>query len=156
MLKEHQKENKNEFIVFHKTRNTIIGQRNGTNFKINHDLDSTIIGQDNSIVSYKVNQNLKLNAVKNIPNVFAFRNQKVLVVDSLGVYNLSNFKNQIILLKQSPKINLERLIKKLAPKQIIADGSNYKSYVSDWQSIAKNLNVPFHNTSNKGAFVLGD
>lgn len=156
MLKEHQKENKNEFIVFHKTRNTIIGQRNGTNFKINHDLDSTIIGQDNAIVSYKVNQNLKLNAVKNIPNVFAFRNQKVLVVDSLGVYNLSNFKNQIILLKQSPKINLERLIKKLAPKQIIADGSNYKSYVSDWQSIAKNLNVPFHNTSNKGAFVLGD
>ncbi len=137
MLKEHQKENKNEFIVFHKSRNTIIGQRNGANFKINHDLDSTSISKENAIVSYKVNQNLKLNAVKNIPNVFAFRNQKVLVVDSLGVYNLSNFKNQIILLKQSPKINLERLIKKLAPKQIIADGSNYKSYVNDWQSIAK-------------------
>jgi competence protein ComEC len=154
LYEDHQQRNKDEFIVFHKSRNTIIGERRGAYLSIRHDLDSTFINQLNAITAYKVNQNVKVNTVENIPNIFTFRNQKVLVVDSLGVYKISDFKNQIILLKQSPKINLERLIKKLTPKQIIADGSNYKSYVKRWKATSEKLDIPFYDTSKNGAFIL--
>lgn len=154
LYEEHQKRNKEEFIVFHKSRNTIIGERRGAYLTIHHDLDSIIIHQLNAITAYKVNQNVNVNTVENVPNIFTFRNQKVLVVDALGVYNLSDFKNEIIVLKQSPKINLDRLIKKLAPKQIIVDGSNYKSYVKRWKATSDKLNIPFYDTSKNGAFVL--
>ncbi|GAL69023.1 competence protein [Jejuia pallidilutea] len=59
-----------------------------------------------------------------------------------------------MLLRQSPKINLNRLIDSLKPKQIIADGSNYKSYIEHWELICKKRKLPFHQTSKKGAFVL--
>ncbi|KOY52121.1 Competence protein [Polaribacter dokdonensis DSW-5] len=154
LYEEHQKRNKDEFIVFHKSRNTIIGERRGASLSIHHDLDSTFINQLNAITAYQVNQNVKVNTVENIPYIFTFRNQNVLVVDSLGVYRIGDFKNQIILLKQSPKINLERLIKELSPKQIIADGSNYKSYVKRWKATSEKLNIPFYDTSINGAFIL--
>ena len=45
-------------------------------------------------------------------------------------------KPEIVVLIQSPKINLKRLISTIKPEQIIADGSNYKSYINkkilDW------------------------
>ena len=156
LYEEHQKRNKDEFIVFHKSRNTIIGERRGASLSIHHDLDSTFINQLNAITAYKVNQNVNVNTVVNIPDIFIFKDQKVLVVDSLGVYKISDFKNQTILLKQSPKINLERLIKELSPKQIIADGSNYKSYVKRWKTTSENFNIPFYDTSKNGAFILKD
>ncbi len=45
-------------------------------------------------------------------NVFSFHNKSILVIDSLGIYNLKNYSENYILLRQSPNINLTRLIKK--------------------------------------------
>ena len=54
----------------------------------------------------------------------------------------------------SKKINLERLIKTLQPKQLITDGSNYKSDVLRWKVIAEKQKTPFYNTSKNGAYIL--
>jgi len=75
-------------------------------------------------------------------------------VDSLGIYRLHSVKPTIVILRQSPKINLERLLKYLNPKIIIADGSNYKSYLKDWEKTCLKNKTPFHNTLQKGAFIL--
>jgi competence protein ComEC len=42
----------------------------------------------------------------------------------------------------------------LNPKIIIADGTNYKSYLKDWEETCLKNKTPFHNTLQKGAFVL--
>jgi len=76
------------------------------------------------------------------------------VIDSLGVYNIKSIKPEFVLLRQSPKINLNRLIDSLQPKYIIADGSNYKSYLERWDYICKKRKLPFHQTSKKGAFKI--
>jgi competence protein ComEC len=76
-----------------------------------------------------------------------------LIVDSLGVYQLKDFKPTYVLLTNSPTINLERLINTLHPELIIADASNYKSYVRLWQKTCKNHNIKFHYTVTNGAFV---
>ena len=55
---------------------------------------------------------------------------------------------------QSPKINLKRLISKMQPKQIIADGSNYKSYIKLWKTTCEEEKIPFHATDEKGFYRL--
>jgi competence protein ComEC len=51
-------------------------------------------------------------------------------------------------------LNLERLLGMLDPEIVVADGSNYKSYVKHWKEICRQRKTPFHDTSKKGAFIL--
>jgi len=153
LLENHQKKVKKEFIVFHKSRNTILGNRVGEQLFINHDLDSLVIKKNSAMVSYRIGENVNQTYEKEISNIIKLENEYILIVDSLGIYQLDGLKNPIILLQQSPKINLERLIKRANPKQIIADGSNYKSYVKRWQKTCKQQKTPFHYTGKNGAFI---
>jgi len=76
------------------------------------------------------------------------------VVDSLGVYTIKSMKPQWILLRQSPKINLNRLIARLNPEPIIWDGSNYKSYQERWKSSCEAKQIQYHQTRENGAFIV--
>ena len=154
-LKEkHERETKKEFIVFHKSRNTIIGNRVVEELYVNHDLDSLQIINTNFIASYRINENIKVTYKKGFSNVLKFGDQSVLIVDSLGIYKIEGLNNPIVLLQQSPKINLERLVKEIDPKHIIADGSNYKSYVKKWQKTSKKSRIPFYYTAEEGAYFI--
>ena len=75
------------------------------------------------------------------------------IVDSLGIYNIKTFKADFILLRNSPKINLVRLIDSLKPDLIISDGSNFKSYQERWAKTCSKQKTPFHQTNEKGAFI---
>ncbi|MCH7523634.1 MAG: hypothetical protein IIC74_01160 [Bacteroidetes bacterium] len=66
---------------------------------------------------------------------------------------MRSFKVDIILLRNSPKINLERLIDSLQPELIISDGSNYKTYQERWSKTCEVQKILFHQTGKKGAFV---
>ena len=72
----------------------------------------------------------------------------------MGAYQLNKLVHPIVILQHSPKINLERLIHRLKPSLIIADGSNYKSYAGNWEKISIKNKIPFHDTRKKGAFKL--
>jgi len=81
-------------------------------------------------------------------------NNLLLVVDSLGLYNIKSVKPNWVLLRQSPKLNLNRLIDSLRPELIIWDGSNYNSYQKRWKLTCESKKIPFHQTGEKGAFLL--
>jgi len=85
-------------------------------------------------------------------NIFMVDNKKVLIVDKEGVFEPVK-KSNFVVLTASPKINLERLIKQLKPQLIIADNTNYKSFVMRWQKTCKQLNIPFYDISKNGAFI---
>ncbi|MDB0026218.1 hypothetical protein N9E92_03375 [Polaribacter sp.] len=87
-------------------------------------------------------------------NYFKIGNQDFLVVDSLGVYQVKGLKNPIVLLQNSPKNNLTRLLKTLGPKQVIVDGNNYKSYIERWRRVCEKNRIPFHDTGDQGAYIL--
>ncbi|HJR99404.1 MAG TPA: hypothetical protein VJ780_00600, partial [Flavobacterium sp.] len=82
-----------------------------------------------------------------------FKENKILILDSAGVF-IKNSKPDIILLTQSPKINIERMLLSLQPKLVIADGSNYKSLLAQWEMSCKKQKIPFHATAEKGYFQL--
>jgi competence protein ComEC len=153
VFETHQKKIKKEFIVFHKSRNSVIGIRTGQKLLVHHDLDSLGIQKSNFITSYRIGENVDQAFNMNIPSFFEFEKQQILVIDSLGIYQLKGLKNPIVILQYSPKINLERLIKIINPKQIIADGNNYKTFVNRWKVICENEKTPFYYTGINGAFV---
>jgi len=143
-----------EFVVFHKSRNSILGQRIGAELFVYYDMDSLEIAKQNLLKNYKVGENVQYRYSHQLPNLFNQKQQPILLIDSLGIYNLKGLTNPIIILQQSPKINLERLIKTLNPKQIIADGSNYKSSVLLWQQTCFKTKTPFWSTYQNGAYIV--
>lgn len=145
---------KREFVIFHKSRNTVLGVRTGENLSVTHDLDSLSFSKLNSLGAYRISENIKSSLEKNPSNIYEFDGKTILVIDSLGVYQINDLKNVIVLLQQSPKINLERMIQTIAPIQIIADGSNFRSYVKRWGVTCNQQKTPFHYTGKNGAFIL--
>lgn len=58
------------------------------------------------------------------------------------------------IIKTIAKIHLDRLIDSLNPELIIWDGSNYKSDQERWKLSCITKKIPFHQTSEKGAFII--
>ena len=128
---------KNEFIVLHQSRKSIYGVRKGKALFLKTNQDVKSWEQITQIENYKVGEQLDLVELQPATNYFKIGNQDFLVVDSLGVYQVKGLKNPIVLLQNSPKINLTRLLKTLGPKQVIVDGNNYKSYIERWRRVCE-------------------
>ncbi|PTT13210.1 competence protein ComEC, partial [Flavobacterium sp. HMWF030] len=75
------------------------------------------------------------------------------IIDSSGIYK-NKIQPEILLLTQSPKINLDRLLQNMHPKIIITDASNSNSIVRNWKTTCLKKNIPFHATSEKGFYKL--
>lgn len=153
LFEKQQRNSKQEFIVFHKNKNSIFGNRFGTSLKLFSNLDSIAISQQKLIQNYTLNEQTTVKLASKKVNIHQFKNENILVIDSLGVYDIS-IKNPIIVLQQSPKVNLFRVIEKLNPKKIIADGSNFKSYINRWKNTCTQTKTQFYHTRQNGAFIL--
>lgn len=145
---------KNEFIIFHKSRFTLLGEKTNKYLKVYHNFDSTVMTHEHVIKNFKIGNFITKTEEDTIGTFYQIKNKKLLVIDSFGVYNIKSFRPNYVLLRNSPKINLKRLIDSLHPEFIISDGSNYKSYVARWEILCKKQKLPFHNTSEKGAFTI--
>jgi competence protein ComEC len=148
LLNSNEKNN-NEFGVFNSMKNTLFVETiNNESVFYTDDLANS----KSSIESYTRGKFVKKYRIEPIKNVYSF-NKKILCIDSLGVYTTKQ-KPEIVLLIQSPKINLNRLISTIKPEQIIADGSNYKSYIKLWKATCEQQKIPFHATAEKGFYRL--
>jgi competence protein ComEC len=150
-LWESRSSAKEQLVVFHKSRTTLLGyQNNGTLILLQNDT----INYFNlfPVRDYRVGRQVTGVTSVVLPRVFKYRNKTVLRLDSLGVY--PSEKIDVILLTSSPKVHLERLIDDIQPILIIADGSNYKTYVKRWDTTCTKRNIPFHYTGEKGAYIF--
>lgn len=143
----------NELIVFHKSKHSIIGNKNGFDFQLLKSDSTKSYFDSNPIKGYKIEKGIKKYSESPIPSVFKYKSNIILVLDSLGIYP-KNHKIDIVILSNSPKINLMRLIDSLQPRKVIADGNNYKTYVNRWKNTCEEKQMPFHYTGTDGAFVF--
>ncbi|MDU8885178.1 ComEC/Rec2 family competence protein [Yeosuana sp. MJ-SS3] len=140
------------FIVFHKSRKSLIGEKTGTKFIVHHNLDSI---ENNFILkNYCIGNHIKEIKEDTLKNIYQIADKKLLVIDSLGIYNVKSFKPSYVLLRDSPKINLNRLIDSINPELVIADGSNYISYIERWEETCNKRKLPFYQTGKKGAYIF--
>ncbi|MGL2962273.1 ComEC/Rec2 family competence protein [Flavobacterium sp. RSB2_4_14] len=147
-------ENTDEFIVFNAKKHSIITERKKDLITV-YSNDSILENIDNNLAiqSYLIGNFCKIEEKKNIGNLFYFKNKKILIIDSSSVY-LEKTKPDILIVINSPKINLLRIFKKWKPEQVVIDGSNYKSYVRLWEATCRKEKIPFHNTNEKGFYKL--
>jgi competence protein ComEC len=85
---------------------------------------------------------------------YSIGDKNLLLVDTLGIYKLKKTQVDWVLLTNSPKIHLEDLIEVLRPELILADGSNYTSFIERWRKTCLKYKIKFHDTASKGAFVI--
>ncbi|CAM4308573.1 ComEC/Rec2 family competence protein [Gillisia limnaea] len=142
-----------EGIIFHKSRNSILGEKTEHQLVLHHNLDTSAASQ-NLIKDFKTGRNIQ--HIREIPlkNLYQIAGKTIFVIDSSGVFDITGLNPQVVLLINSPRINLDRLLTHLNPEILIADGSNYPSYMSRWQKTGLQKNIPFHATGEKGAFIF--
>jgi competence protein ComEC len=151
---KYKRQTNNEFIVFNKSKIALIGFRKGDSLNV-YTSNNKNNNYDEPVKSYVVGTGIKKIKIEPLnKKLFTFNKTTFLRVDSTGVYPKKIKKPVAIIVQYSPKINLERLLKSLHPSIIIADASNYKSYVVQWEKTCVKNKTPFYNTLQKGAFQI--
>lgn len=150
---EYVNQTQEEFIVFNAKRSTIISERKGENIVIYANDSLSEATMNFTLNPYLVGNFASISKMKRISNLNYFNKNKILIVDSLSVFP-ENINPDILILTQSPKLNLERILAHSKPKMVVADASNYKTYASRWKETCAKEKIPFHSTVEKGFFKL--
>lgn len=142
-----------ELIVFNTKRSTIITNKNGSKLTVFANDSILKKAATNSLLkSYRVENFCSIAKKETLNNVLYFKNKKILILDKSGAY--LNKNPDVLVTINSPKVNLDRLLLDLKPKVIVADASNYKSYVKRWKATCEKQKIPFHATAEKGFYIL--
>ena len=151
LMNRWQVQNQEEWIVFNAKRKTLIIQRHGNEVSLytNDSIDS----KNKILNTYLVANFSQIIQRKRLSHTAYFKGNKIIILDSLGIFP-KNINPDIVLLTQTPKINLDRMLFSLKPKLVIADGSNYKSILKQWEESCKKQKIPFHATAEKGFYKL--
>lgn len=144
----------NAYVIFNKSRYSMIGLKANKKLTVYHNLDSGNLKSDYAIKNYKVGESLDIINSDSLQSVYQYKDKLILAIDSLSIYKGITFKPNYILLRNSPRLNLSRVIDSLKPQLIIADASNYKSYLKRWKATCEHKKIPFHQTNEKGAFII--
>lgn len=145
--------NKQEIIVFHQNRNSILGIRNGKNMDVFvSDLNDstrikkfilnpyTIHEQISEVNLFSMNKPVHSFYYKN-RNVLLWKNKKIMIPEKNNYSGLS--KADFIIIRNNTKIDISSIPDSA---KIIVDGSNYPNYLSEEKEVWK--------TRKNGAFVL--
>lgn len=147
-----ERRNNSNFVVFDTYKTSLITILANENIDVYGEHRS---GKYNAVQNMRLKTGAKIRSSStSIPNFLKFENQTIFVIDSFGIYKGLNVQIDILLLRNSPKINLDRCLQQLHPEIIIMDGSNYKYLKKRWIRTCIELNLPYHNTSALGAYVL--
>jgi competence protein ComEC len=147
-------QNQSELVIFNSKKNTMIAERKGENITIyaNDSLLKTA-SKNKTLSSYAMGNFSSLKSKKSLQNLMYYNGNKILIVDSLGVYP-KDIRPDIVVFTQSPKINLERFLQTTKPKLVVADASNYRSIQKLWKATCIKEKIPFHATGENGFYRL--
>ncbi|WP_299487627.1 ComEC/Rec2 family competence protein [uncultured Allomuricauda sp.] len=150
IYRQAQLRQKESVILTHQHRNTSLLYQNGDTLLL-YTTDS--IRNTRAVKDFTISERISYVSNNPLNQSFFLNRKKLYIMDSLGIYPPTKHIDFLLLI-QSPKINLERLIDSIQPKVILADGSNYKSYILKWKQTCNNKEIPFHSTSEKGFYVF--
>ena len=139
---------KENVLLLHQSKNTILFHQQGEDLYA-YAKDTLRLGR--LISSYAVSERCESIHVSSLKNFYHINEQHLYVMDSLGLCPQVDTLDYL-LLTQSPKVNLERVLDSMAPKVVLADGSSFKSFINRWKKTCSKKGIPFHYTGEKGFF----
>ena len=143
-----------ELVIFNNKKSSLIAERKAGNITI-YAKDSILKTAHKSSVikSYCLGNLSSIQHKKELQNYIYFNGKKIFVLDSSGVYT-TNTNPDVLLLTQSAKINLDRILLTMKPKIVVADASNFKNIQKNWKASCEKHKIPFHATAEKGFYKL--
>ena len=143
--------NVDEFMVFNKNKTTLLSERKSKEVSVF--TNDSITEKDYLIRSYKIGSFSKIIKTDSLQNLYFSNGKKILLIDNFIDYN-EGLSPDIVLLVGSPKLNLDRFLKEHNPEIIVADASNYKSYIQLWKQTCEKHKIKFHSTYEDGFFKI--
>lgn len=140
-----------ELIVFNNWNTSLIAAKKDSRITV-YSNDSLAL-QSPVVKSYRKGSFADAIAIKPLQNLLWHDGNRVLVIDSTASYSPA-MKPDVLVLVHSPKVNLERMLSELKPKQVVADATSYKSYIARWAATCHKQKIPFHATAQKGSFRI--
>ncbi|WP_222981721.1 ComEC/Rec2 family competence protein [Flagellimonas meishanensis] len=141
---------KEQLLLLHQSRNTVLLDQNGRHLSIYAKNSSNL---ERLVANHSVAERVQSTSYIELKNSYQLFGKQLYIVDSLGIYPTEK-QLDYMLLTQSPKINLERLLDSACPKIVLADGNNYRSYIERWRQTCAKRKIPFHYTGKKGYYVF--
>ena len=146
-----QLKSKEQLAIMHSIGNTVMLHQKNGNVKV----FSAGEKFNNQLISdFKTGERIAHISYDSLRNAYQFKNKKMLILDHNGLKGSPAIDAEILMLSGSPRLNLDRILHECKPDLVIADGSNYRSYVERWQQSCWQQDIPFHNTSEQGAFLV--
>lgn len=137
-------------VLHNRKQSLILVNRTGMLTAMSND---TIEPGNRDILSYRAAMFCDSLQFKPLKNLVFVNGKKILITDRAEIYDPS-LRPDILILRASPKVNLERLLAGVKPKAVVADGTNYKSYIARWKATCRKLKIPFHATAEKGFYAI--
>lgn len=145
--------NSDEFIVFNKNRTTLLSERRSNEISVF--TNDSVTEKEYLIRSYKIGSFSKKIQIDSLQHLYFSNGKKILLIDDVITYD-EGLSPDVVLLVGSPKLNLDRFLKKHKPEIIVADASNYKSYIQLWKQTCEEHKIRFHSTYEVGFFKIGN
>lgn len=141
----------NSFWIFHRHSASLIGHQKGSRF---YYFSSDPKKTKGILHDYSNSRVLSEKVPLSLANFYIQEHFKMMILDSDKAYVLADFDPQYILLRNNPKLNLERLLMHYTPKILIADGSNDAWNSALWEKSCNKFGIVFYNTRRKGALKI--
>ena len=154
MIRTYELSQKKEIIVFHQTRNSVIGVRNGTRLDVYVQNISDSVNLKKYLVNpYVIKEEIRKVEIKELDknhHAFYYKSNHSIYFEGKHLIwtdgNSISFpiKSDYVLIQHNSTQNLDSI----SPKtEIILDGSNYPNHL-------KNVEVPIWKTREKGARII--
>lgn len=141
-----------EWVVPHQTAKTGFWVRQGTRLEW-HGGEG---GQDlpGAVSDYLRLEGLDSLVHKPLKQAYRAGDRRIFRLEKDGLLPGEGYCPDILLLSHSPRVHLGRVLQKLHPDLVVADGSNYHSDLDRWAASCRAAGIPFHATARQGAFRL--
>ena len=109
-----------------------------------------------SRILHRIEPTSKVNNLSAQDHYFNVGNKKIMLLDSAIRYNKATPQHSIdiLIISKNPKLYISRLHNSFDIKQVVFDGSLQPWRVNFWKKDCDSLRIPYHDVTEKGAFVI--
>ena len=144
---------KEQLIVFQQYKKTVIALQQGR--EATFYLSDTLSVPHTLIKNFCTQQQVSNLHYKALENIVPFKEDFLTIIDD-KFYLDTSYPTHYLLLRNNPKIHLEKFLSNIRPKMLIADGSNYPFIIEKWKHTCQRLQIPFYDTKIKPIIVTSD
>lgn len=141
----------NSFWVFHRYNASFIGHQKKSSF---YYYSSNPENTQSLLTDFSNSRSLSKMIPVELSNIYIQDDLRLLIIDSDAPFDLPDFDPNYILLRENPRVNIERLLNRYKPDKLIADGSNAPWNFGLWEKTCVEQGVEFYNTREKGALRI--